>query len=127
MWTFPWSEIELSLSRDSVCAGDDALAPHAERRTLLANTPIAQVLAELVKGYLPSIAGPATWLARFSGPAGVLLAVVVQGEDRPRWVTTGWSASGRPEGRERGKVAGYNAVAFTYRAGEDPDRVMESL
>ncbi len=120
------TKVWLHLDRDSVCAADDCVS-HAERREVAASAPISEVLQEVITGYLPTVAGPATWVARISGQNGVILAVVVQGQGEPRWVKSGWSLLSRARGRETTRLSGFDRISFNYRGTEDPDRVMDSL
>ncbi len=62
------------LSRDSVCAGDDVDAPHAKQIVVADGTSIEDILSNVShSGYLPSIAGgKATWSASSNVPLGVV-------------------------------------------------------
>lgn len=120
------AKVTLRLDRDSVCAGDDCVS-HSARREVEASAPIAEVLQDVINGYLPTVAGPATWVARVSGQEGVVLAVVVQGEGGPRWVESRWSIVRRARGQANRRVSGFDQISFTYRGTEDPDRVIASL
>ncbi len=50
-------KIEVRLTRDSVCAGDDCDAPHEKKREIHTFTDPAQFAKESSSGYLPSVAG----------------------------------------------------------------------
>ena len=52
------SGIQVIVHRDSVCAGDDALAPNEARFWLSDKAQVSEIFKELsATGYLPSIAG----------------------------------------------------------------------
>ena len=68
--------VTFSLTRDSVAAGDDADAPH--HRLTRMSGPIASpagvqgILPQLTEGYLPAVAGRASWIAYSNLPLAVL-------------------------------------------------------
>jgi hypothetical protein len=70
------NHITLNVQRDSVCAGDDAFAPHAKRFKLQANETLSEALsAILADGYLGNIAnGEATWIVEAEGEPVAVLA-----------------------------------------------------
>jgi hypothetical protein len=50
-------KIEVRLTRDSVCAGDDFDAPHEKKTEIHSFTDPAQFAKETSSGYLPAVAG----------------------------------------------------------------------
>ena len=66
--------VNIYLSRDSVCAGDDGDAPHSKQIVVADGASIEDILSNLSRsGYLPSIAGgKATWSASSNVPLGVV-------------------------------------------------------
>jgi hypothetical protein len=66
--------VNVYLSRDSVCAGDDSDAPHPKQIVVADGASIEDILSGVSRsGYLPSIAGGrATWSASSNVPLGVL-------------------------------------------------------
>ena len=74
----------LKVERDSVCASDDADAPHAKGFTFEANESLAEALSAILKaGNLPTIAaGQATWIVEADKP----LSVVAQQWSSPEFL-----------------------------------------
>jgi len=104
------SGLRIELTRDSVCAGDDCDAPHAERFTLPSPLPLLETLG-LIKAsrYLASIAGGrATWVAILDGEP---IGVVAQQWDSPRIYP----------GCETRPIRDGARLDFAYRAQEDPE------
>jgi hypothetical protein len=112
----------LRLTRDSVAAGDDVDAPH-ERFVVLEQavvTPadLQAVLAEIAPGYLPRVAGTATWAAY----SGMPLMVFSNGESAPQpfWLMD--SEMGRLAQRE-----GALSIYFAYLATTPPKTAYEVI
>ena len=64
----------IELTRDSVAAGDDCDAPH-QRRVDLEPTSVAalqEMLQSIADDYLPSVAGPASWIAFSRVPLSIV-------------------------------------------------------
>jgi len=60
-------KIEIILTRDSVCAGDDCDAPHEKKITIPSFTSSEALAKEASKGYLPSVAGVGhSWVCRLN-------------------------------------------------------------
>jgi hypothetical protein len=76
--------ITLRVERDSVCAGDDADAPHEKHFRLSADATLADTISVIIgEKYLASIAGGmATWIVE----SNKSLAVVAQQWDSPRFL-----------------------------------------
>jgi hypothetical protein len=65
--------IEIALTRDSVCMGDDVLAPNPGRVTVwLGRDPATIGRAIVASGYLPSVASGSTWHVALAGAYLVL-------------------------------------------------------
>ena len=106
----------LQLTRDSVCAGDDADAPHERSYAVAPGAGWADVLQGIAAcGYLASIAGgQATWVARVEGTP---VAVLAQQWDAPRMLP----------GQERHAVQVAVRLHFDYCAQQDPLAVYAAL
>jgi hypothetical protein len=50
-------KVEVRMTRDSVCAGDDCDAPHEKRMEIYSFIDPSQFAKEISSGYLPSVAG----------------------------------------------------------------------
>ena len=50
-------KIDIRLTRDSVCAGDDCDAPHEKKKEIYSFLDPSQFAKESSSGYLPSVAG----------------------------------------------------------------------
>jgi len=65
--------MKILLTRDSVCAGDDADAPHSRLLSIDDDCSVAQLLEAIRLEGLPAIAGGhASWVASSAKPLGVL-------------------------------------------------------
>ena len=74
--------MQIYVTRDSVCAGDDGDAPHAQTFTVPGETTVAAAVEHVVASrYLPSISGG---LATWSVSSGIPVAVAAQQWSRPR-------------------------------------------
>lgn len=101
----------LRLTRDSVAAGDDVDAPHEQvvvlEQTVVTPADLQAVLAEIAPGYLPDVAGTATWVAYSGMP---LMVFSNRGTaPQPFWLMDG--EMGRLAERE-----GVISVYFAYLA-----------
>jgi hypothetical protein len=112
--------MQLFVTRDSVCAGDDGDAPHPRTFPCPAALPPEQAVATvLAASYLPSIAGgQATWVASSAVP----LAVIAQQWPAPRPLPL--SARDRQRLDRRGDQL---RLHFSYFAQEDPAQVLALL
>lgn len=109
--------MKVEVDRDSVAAGDD-VDPHTRRFTFPDNLAVEEVIERIVgTGYLPSVAGPATW----SVTSGVPLAVIGQGISI-KWVP--WQPIDPARLARRDGVIG---LRFNYHAGDDPAAVLSVL
>ena len=110
----------LYATRDSVCAGDDADAPHARTFALQDMRSIEQAIATVNSArYLPSIAGG---LATWSVTSGRPLAVIAQQWAAPRLLfLTGQDL------QHLDCSEGMLRLHFNYHAQRDPDLVYEVL
>jgi hypothetical protein len=112
--------MQLIVSRDSVCAGDDGDAPHHRRFALGAGASVEDALAAVAAArYLPSIAGGmATW----SAASGIPLAVLAQQWPAPRLL---------PQfAHQRHRLDRDDAclrLHFSYYAQRDPEQVFDVL
>jgi len=100
----------VTVTRDSVCAGDDVDAPHRQRIWVSETTDPETLLQTVLTGYpLPCIAGgKATWVCKVDGtPIGV--------------VAQQWS---RPVVHARQTALGITTVHFTYHAQKEPERFL---
>jgi hypothetical protein len=62
------SRVSVTLTRDSVCAGDDGDAPHEKRIEIEASPDPGIFARELASGYLPSVAGVGhSWDCQLNG------------------------------------------------------------
>jgi len=60
-------QLDVILTRDSVCAGDDCDAPHREIRHVYSFIDPAVLIREISSGYLPNIDGPShSWMCLFN-------------------------------------------------------------
>ena len=112
--------MQLFVTRDSVCAGDDGDAPHPRTYSSSASaTPAQAVDTVLAARYLPSIAGGmATWVAASAVP----LAVIAQQWPAPRWLPL--------SSRDRQRLdcsGGLLRLHFSYLAQQDPAQVLATL
>ena len=112
--------MQLFVTRDSVCAGDDGDAPHPRSfATSLSTTLLQSIETVLAARYLPSIAGGmATWVAASAVP----LAVVAQQWPAPRMLSL--------SSRDRQRLDGEGDVLrlhFSYFAQHDPEQVLGLL
>ncbi len=78
-------DLQITVSRDSVCQGDDANAPHQRLLELPANATLADLCSDLLDaGYLAQISGgEATWVLRGARDE---LAVLAQQWKRPLYL-----------------------------------------
>src|SRR5512138_573056 len=61
-------KIQVVLTRDSVCAGDDCDAPHEKTVDVLSLVDPAEFANEVSSGYLPSVAGVGhSWTCELNG------------------------------------------------------------
>ncbi|NUS53632.1 MAG: hypothetical protein HOV66_02050 [Streptomycetaceae bacterium] len=115
--------MKVVVTRDSVAAGDDALAPHEATWELPGEPGVRDVLAALDRDrYLPDVR-PSTWVVLSRG--GVAFAVVAQAGKR------GTEPRILPGVRdEAAALAGPDGVVrlhFGYRRQADPDVVHDQL
>ena len=112
--------MQLFVTRDSVCAGDDGDAPHPRTfPSLPSATPAQAVATVLAARYLPSIGGGrATWVAASAVP----LAVIAQQWPAPRWL--GLSSRDRQRLDCNGDLL---RLHFSYLAQQDPEQVLATL
>ena len=111
--------MHIYVTRDSVCAGDDADAPHA-REFDLPGTPEVSVVVEHLfgSGYLPSISGgQATW----SIVSAVPVAVAAQQWSKPKHFQLLRGL------RDVDFASGTLRLHFNYHAQIDPDVVHNVL
>ncbi|MBD0675705.1 hypothetical protein [Streptomyces sp. CBMA156] len=109
--------MRIHLTRDSVAAGDDADAPHAETVPLPdgLDVPAALTALGLPRPRLPSIGGGrATWVVR--GSDGTALAVLAQQWPRPRPLPAGQGPLARLAGAD-----GDVRLHVEYRRQVDPE------
>lgn len=112
--------MKVYLTRESVCAGDDGDAPHAEEIAVVDGAGIRDIIAIIAKsGYLASIiGGEATW----SASSRILLAVIAQQWPEPRML------SQFPTRLESLDVrGGILHIHFNYHAQQSPDTVYDVL
>ncbi|MET8545448.1 hypothetical protein ABZW03_33145 [Kitasatospora sp. NPDC004799] len=115
--------MRILLTRDSVAAGDDADAPHAETVTLPdgLDAPAALTALGLPRPRLPLIGGGrATWVLR--GGDGTPLAVLAQQWPRPRPLPAALGPLDRLAGAD-----GAVRLHVEYRRQLDPDAEYERL
>jgi len=103
-------------TRDSVCAGDDADAPHPFETTVPDGASLETMIATLIRsGYLPNISGGcATW----SVSSGVPIAVIAQQWNAPRMLDLAhhnWAGLDASESCLR--------MHFSYFTQQDPESV----
>jgi hypothetical protein len=105
-------------TRDSVCAGDDADAPHPLAMTVPAEPSLEAIIVELLRtGYLPSISGGcATWVAC----SGVPIAVIAQQWGSPKMLLL----TGEDELR-LDRNDGDPRIHFSYFAQRDLEEIFE--
>ena len=108
------------LSRDSVCAGDDVDAPHSKTISFPDGTAILDVLTQVAhSGYLASIAGgEATW----SATSNIPLAVVAQQWSKPKPLPALLYSSPALDVKDNAL-----RIHFNYHAQQNPDKVYETL
>ena len=112
--------MQLFVTRDSVCAGDDGDAPHPRRLAAPPSATVQQAIETVLAArYLPSIAGGmATWVAASAVP----LAVIAQQWPAPRMMPL--------SSRDRQRLDGEGDVLrlhFSYFAQHDPEQVLGML
>lgn len=112
----------LRLTRDSVAAGDDVDAPHERvvviERPVVTPADLQAVLAEIAPGYLPDVAGTATWAAYSGMP---MMVFSNRGTaPRPFWLMD--SELGRLALRE-----GVISVYFAYLASTPAEAAYEVI
>lgn len=107
--------MELKLSREPVCAGDDAKS-HDEVIDINEKQRLEQALTEISNGpYLAYITdGHVSWLA-LAGRDGRMLAVVAQQWDQPKWLVNS---------RWRLRKIGAS-IHFRYYGRVDPDELFD--
>lgn len=112
--------MEIYLTRDSVCAGDDGDAPHAQRITLPDGLAFDELVREVLRAAkLPSISGDyATW----SLCSIVPIAVIAQ-----QWTTPRLLQMIPPKLSSLDVADGVLRMHFTYHAQHDPDLVADVL
>jgi hypothetical protein len=112
--------MQLFVTRDSVCAGDDGDAPHPRRFAAPPGASPAQAIATVLAArYLPSIAGGlATWVAASALP----LAVIAQQWPEPALLPL--SARDHARLDRDGEVL---RLHFGYLAQQDPAQVLAVL
>ena len=67
-------KVEITLTRDSVCAGDDCEAPHERRVEVYSFTNPYKFVNQFWTGYLPSVRGVGhAWTVMLNGKAIALL------------------------------------------------------
>jgi hypothetical protein len=60
--------LKISVSRESVCAGDDCESPHQKEIETYSFTDPVQLVKEIASGYLPKVAGKNHfWICRLNG------------------------------------------------------------
>jgi hypothetical protein len=103
----------VTVTRDSVCAADDVLAPHQKKIALPASEdPEVLLRSVLLTYWLPLIqGGKATWVCAVDGrPIGV--------------VAQQWSAP--KVFNRRVKIEEISAIHFAYHAQEEPELFLRS-
>jgi hypothetical protein len=108
------------LSRESVCAGDDVDAPHSETISFPDGTSVLDVLTQVARsGYLASIVGgEATW----SAVSNVPLAVIAQQWSKPKPLPALLYSSADLDVKDNTL-----RIHFNYHAQENPDKVYKIL
>jgi len=108
------------LSRESVCAGDDVEAPHSETISFPDGTAVLDVLTQIARsGYLASIAGgEATW----SAASNIPLAVIAQQWSQPKPLPALMYSSPALDVKDNTL-----RIHFNYHAQENPDIVYKIL
>jgi hypothetical protein len=112
--------MQLFVTRDSVCAGDDGDAPHPRTFPGAATDPPEQAVANVLAArYLPSIAGGlATWVVSSAVP----LAVVAQ-----QWATPRALPLSARDRLRLDRSGGQLRLHFSYFAQQDPEQVLALL
>ena len=102
----------INLERDSVCAGDDAYAPHIFSLNTSECISVVEVLDLVKNKYLPQIYGAnATWVALT--PSGTPLAVIAQQWTSPKVLVKQTELP--------------NTILLKYHAQVDPEFLFQSL
>ena len=114
--------MQITLTRDSVAMGDDALAPHERTVELPDPATVGDAVAVVARGYLASISGGrATWVVRVGASAlssdRPAVAVVAQQWTGPVLLVDPATPLGPDE----------RLVHADYLTQRDPDVVLEEL
>lgn len=118
---FKSRKIEIVLSRDSVCAGDDIDVPH-DKIIRFGSEKYVSKLIESIKSsdYLPLIAeGKATWIVNNSDE---IIAVIAQ-----QWNTSKLFIDKKILVKDLIKTGKRIHLFFKYRSQEDPGLICENL
>ena len=114
------SDLQITIWRDSVCAGDDADAPHEVRLVLPREVSVGSLADRIIeRRYLASVAGDrATWILNGRRP----LAVFAQQWLQPRFLIS-------PESLLAPLIDLTTSphLQFRYWCQVDPDRVFDCL
>jgi len=112
--------INFAISRSSVCAGDDADAPHSRSVAVSDTMPIKFVIQSILdSGYLAEISGGhATWIVELGSP----VAVVAQQWSKPRFLANPDSPIS-----EFINDSKFKSLHFNYWVQQDPELVFNCL
>jgi hypothetical protein len=113
-------QVNIYITRGSVCAGDDIDPPHEHSMVISDGTSVEDIISAIARSdYLPSISGgKATW----SAASRVLLAVIAQEWTKPKMIDF------LPVSMDKLDVVNDTLrIHFSYHAQEDPEKVFEIL
>jgi hypothetical protein len=113
--------MKILLNRDSVCMGDDADSHEKLIEISIDGLSLAQILAEIAPGYLPSIAdGQATWVVSSRVPIAVMAQ---QWNEKPKMLPCANKSEDKILDRRNGIIR----LHFRYCTQQDPEQVWNKM